>query len=239
MPIQKASPAQSLAVRTGGLGPQRAASLRVWRPVKNVHNFRKQWMPRGRTTGNVQMHVATDKNVELVKERWWARDSAENMVDITSLRQLTDELDAAKDKLVVVDFYAHWCNSCRALYPKLCKLARANPDVVFLKINWMDNKALCKSLGIKALPYFHFYRGAEGRVEAFSASITKFQKLKDAVARHSTPRCSLGPSLNCRDLICSPDGKPLTPVDVARAKISKQFSDSPPSPRESFAGSAV
>lgn len=34
----------------------------------------------------------------------------------------------------------------------------------------------------QALPFFHFYRGAEGRVEAFAASITKFKRLKVASA---------------------------------------------------------
>ena len=38
----------------------------------------------------------------------------------------------------------------------------------------------------QVLPYFHFYRGAEGRVAAFSASVSKIQRLRyegpDAVA---------------------------------------------------------
>lgn len=31
---------------------------------------------------------------------------------------------------------------------------------------------------VQVLPYFHFYRGAEGRVAAFSASISKIQLLR-------------------------------------------------------------
>ncbi|GMH42133.1 hypothetical protein BSKO_10052 [Bryopsis sp. KO-2023] len=135
------------------------------------------------------------------KSGWWTRESAENMVEITSLPQLVEELGKAQDKLVIVDFYAQWCNACRALYPKLCKLCRENPDIVLLKVDWKANKAMCKILNIKVLPYFHFYRGAEGRVEAFSASITKFSRLRDAIALHGPSRCSLGPALNIRELV--------------------------------------
>ena len=34
--------------------------------------------------------------------------------------------------------------------------------------------------GLQLLPYFHFYRGAEGRVAAFTASISKLQRLRYA-----------------------------------------------------------
>lgn len=106
----------------------------------------------------------------------------------------------AGDKLVISEFYGTWCGSCRALYPKLCKIAAEHPDIVFLKINFDENKPMCKSLNIKVLPYFHFYRGAQGRIESFSCSLAKFQKLRDAIALHNTARCSLGPPLGVGDI---------------------------------------
>jgi hypothetical protein len=62
---------------------------------------------------------------------------------------------------------------------QLCKLAAENPDVEFLKVNFDENKPMCKSLNIKFLPYFYFYRGAEGCLEGFSCSLAKvFLKIK-------------------------------------------------------------
>jgi hypothetical protein len=40
---------------------------------------------------------------------------------------------------------------------------------------------VCKSLGVKMLPYFHVYRGQHGRVASFSASVTKVQRIRDAI----------------------------------------------------------
>mmetsp|Transcript_6013 Transcript_6013/g.16978 ORF Transcript_6013/g.16978 Transcript_6013/m.16978 type:complete len:149 (+) Transcript_6013:1-447(+) len=99
-----------------------------------------------------------------------------------------------EERLVVVDFFATWCGACRGLYPKLCRLARENPDAVFLKVNFEANKKMCKSLGIKKLPFFHFYRGAEGKVDEFTASVKTFHRIRDAMLEHGSDRCSLNAS---------------------------------------------
>ncbi|CAI5464842.1 unnamed protein product [Closterium sp. Yama58-4] len=134
-----------------------------------------------------------------------------NMRDLNSTQEFVETLGEAGDKLVVVEFFGTWCGACRALYPKLCKLALQYPDVLFVKINFDHNKPLCKSLNIRLLPMFHFYRGAEGRLDAFSASIAKIQKLKDALAIHSTDRCSLGPPTG-PELILHPDAPVAAPA---------------------------
>lgn len=35
---------------------------------------------------------------------------------------------------------------------------------------------MCKSMNVKVLPYFHFYRGADGQLESFSCSLAKVGK---------------------------------------------------------------
>lgn len=150
-----------------------------------------------RTSSSLQVTAATAPSDGV---RWWEKGGSPNLADIHSTQQFIDALSNAGEKLVVVDFFATWCGSCRALYPKLCKLAEENPDVEFLKVNFDENKPMCKSLNIKFLPYFHFYRGAEGCLEGFSCSLAKLQKLKDAIAQHNTARCSLGPPLGASNI---------------------------------------
>ncbi|KAJ7532554.1 hypothetical protein O6H91_13G009100 [Diphasiastrum complanatum] len=137
--------------------------------------------------------------------RWWEKEGPPNMHDINCTQEMINTLGNAGEKLVVVEFYATWCGSCRALYPKLCKLAEEYGDVEFLKVNFDENKKMCKSLNVKVLPYFHFYRGAEGRLDAFSCSLAKLQKLKDALIMHNTQRCSIGPPVGVGDLFATLD----------------------------------
>ncbi|CAM6127743.1 unnamed protein product [Calypogeia fissa] len=116
--------------------------------------------------------------------KWWERGGAPNIIDVHSTEEFVESLSAAGEKLVIVEFYATWCGSCRALFPKFCKIAAEYSDINFLKVNFDENKPMCKSLNVKVLPFFHIYRGAEGRLEAFSCSLSKLQRLKDAIAKH-------------------------------------------------------
>ena len=69
---------------------------------------------------------------------------------------------------------------------------RERPDVVFLMVDIDRSKELARGLSVKLLPYFHFYSGAAGRVEAFSASTARIVKFKEALARHGAAEvCSV------------------------------------------------
>lgn len=132
--------------------------------------------------------------------KWWEKNAGPNMIDIHSTEEFLNSLSQAGDKLVIVEFYGTWCASCRALFPKLCKTAEEHPEILFLKVNFDENKPMCKRLNVKVLPYFHFYRGADGLLESFSCSLAKFQKIKGAIETHNTARCSIGPPLGIGEL---------------------------------------
>ncbi|XP_011087232.1 thioredoxin-like 1-1, chloroplastic [Sesamum indicum] len=126
--------------------------------------------------------------------RWWEKSLQPNMIEINSAQELVDSLLNAGDRLVIVDFYSPGCGGCKALHPKICQLAELNPDAVFLKVDYEQHKAMCYALHVHVLPFFRFYRGADGRVCSFSCTNATIKKFKDALAKHGTERCSLGPA---------------------------------------------
>ena len=126
--------------------------------------------------------------------KWW-----DSHPDLPNLRTIEGGLDAlltelkeAGDALVIIDVYGTWCGACKAVFPKFVQQAGAHPDVVFLKLPFDENKAVAKALGVKALPAFICLRGADGKLETFTAGPSKAGVLAAAIERHNSPRCQLG-----------------------------------------------
>ncbi|CAK9134943.1 unnamed protein product [Ilex paraguariensis] len=165
----------------------------AFRPRKQLHSF--------------EVHATV---AETDQPKWWEKNAGPNMIDIHSTQEFLSCLSQAGDRLVIVEFYGTWCASCRALFPKFCRTAQEHSEILFLKVNFDENKRMCKNLNVKVLPYFHFYRGADGQLESFSCSLAKFQKIKDAIGLHNTARCSIGPPKGVGDLLVE---TPSAPTD--------------------------
>ncbi|KAG2679289.1 hypothetical protein I3760_11G044800 [Carya illinoinensis] len=152
---------------------------------------KRDWSPK--SSGNFFIHAQTSICVSRAM-RWWDKTLKPNMVEIQSAQELVDSLLNAGDRLVIVDFYSPGCGGCKALHPKICQLAESNPNTIFIKVNYENLKTMCHGLHIHVLPFFRFYRGAEGRLCSFSCTNATIKKFRDALAKHGTERCSLGPA---------------------------------------------
>ena len=121
----------------------------------------------------------------------WKKDCPSNMQDVSNVQELVDALADAGDQLVIVEFYAPWCNACKALFPKICKIVADHPEVIFLKVSFEENKDMCKNMGVKVLPFFRLFQGAKGKVAEFSCTVSKIQRFRDAIEEYNGAFCSL------------------------------------------------
>nr|ACG39615.1 thioredoxin F-type [Zea mays] len=81
-------------------------------------------------------------------------------------------VEAAGDKVVVLDMYTEWCGPCKVMAPKFQEMSEKNLDVVFLKLDCnQDNKPLAKELGIKVVPTFKILKGGKVVKEVTGAKI--------------------------------------------------------------------
>lgn len=63
------------------------------------------------------------------------------------------------DKMVLVDFYADWCEPCKKMKPYLEELSKDMADkLVLVRINADENPALCKEMKVEGLPALQVYK---------------------------------------------------------------------------------
>ncbi|OIC78576.1 hypothetical protein A7L55_21690 [Acinetobacter baumannii] len=91
-------------------------------------------------------------------------------------------VDAAGDKVVVLDMYTQWCGPCKIIAPKLQELSEKYTDVVFLKLDCnQENKPLAKELGVKVVPTFKVLKGKKIVKEVTGAKLNDLVQAIDTV----------------------------------------------------------
>jgi thioredoxin-like negative regulator of GroEL len=116
---------------------------------------------------------------------WWEGAMPQNMMQVTSMEELTTMLDLHQQagKLVIVNFWAPWCQACKSMYPKLKQIAEQHLDVMYIKVNTGEEPLLsiAQSHGVNRLPYFKFYT-AGACVNEFSLNLMKVGQLRAAIS---------------------------------------------------------
>lgn len=85
----------------------------------------------------------------------------EEIMNMAQFRKII--LNSLSDnKLIIIDFFADWCNPCKAIAPYIEELATKFTNIHFFKIN-TDNaelKDVCSTCEIKGIPAFcYFHNG--------------------------------------------------------------------------------
>jgi thioredoxin len=63
-----------------------------------------------------------------------------------------------KGGIVFIDWWAPWCGPCRSFAPTYEKVAEANPDLTFAKINTDEEQELAGALQIRSIPTLMIFR---------------------------------------------------------------------------------
>nr|XP_018632204.1 thioredoxin-like 1-1, chloroplastic isoform X2 [Nicotiana tomentosiformis] len=222
-----AFPKKSNCINSNSFGISLSASNNIF--GRNISLRGPLSMPKFNIRNPRSAAVSAQMSIGIRKApKWWEKGLQPNMKEVTGAQDLVDSLVNAGDKLVIVDFFSPGCGGCKALHPKICQLAEMNPDVQFLHVNYEEHKSMCYSLNVHVLPFFRFYRGAQGRLCSFSCTNATIKKFKDALAKYGADCCSLGPAkgLEEKELLALAANKDLsfayTPKQEERVLVALQ-----------------
>jgi thiol-disulfide isomerase/thioredoxin len=134
------------------------------------------------TTKTVLFQTANGKDCQNADETGTDAINMRGIPQIKSIQSREDLFDFLKEdeRLCVIKFYAKWCKSCAKFGLKFKHLAHEHGDLYdnhgalvqdgdirFAEIEYSQNVKLCKTFGIKKLPYVQIYKAKHGRVDEF------------------------------------------------------------------------
>ena len=91
---------------------------------------------------------------------------------------ISEVIEASKEKLIVVDFWAPWCGPCKDLGPRIEKIVgQTNNKASLIKINIDNNQELAKQLQIQSIPTVYAFK--DGKIaNAFKGSLPESEIIK-------------------------------------------------------------
>ena len=107
-----------------------------------------------------------------------------SVIKIISEEEWKEQMEAAGDKPVMVDFFATWCPPCVKATPIFEEFAKEYEGrVVILKVDVDECEEISKEHGITSMPTFVLFKNGkeEKRLSGFSEGLPHVKEAIDAI----------------------------------------------------------
>ena len=120
-----------------------------------------------------------------------------NVVTVHTLAEYKNVVGDESSRLVAVRFHATYCRACMAVAPHFYKLAKMNPNVVFVDVPVTEtNAALHQGLGVPSLPYGHIYHPQSGLVEEMKLTRKDIPEFREKLQAYTDGLCEISADIS-------------------------------------------
>lgn len=140
--------------------------------------------------------------------------------DVTTADFRQKVLEASRDRVVLVDFWAPWCGPCKQLTPVLEKVVReARGAVVLAKMNIDDHPAIAGQLGIQSIPAVIAFRNGQP-VDGFMGALPESQVREFIAKQGGEPADPIAEALGAAEE-AREAGDAVTAAEIYRAILER------------------
>lgn len=123
--------------------------------------------------------------VTALTARDFARHVPTSRADAPSQSSQSASASPSSPSVVIVRYYASWCNACKRAEPHFLKLARENPHIKFVQVPILSsNSDLLEQVGVETIPWGQIYTPNHGLVTESKMNTKNFPAFRNLVAAH-------------------------------------------------------
>lgn len=103
-------------------------------------------------------------------------------IRLINSQEYKEIIDTTNDKIVIMEFFATWCNPCNMLSPVMEEFSKKTNKVEVYKIDVDDNSKLADDLNIHSVPTLLFYKKGQIQKQVMGFQpLTSIEKIVESI----------------------------------------------------------
>ncbi len=146
-----------------------------------------------------------------------------NIIELTLENFQDIVIQQSQEKLIIIDFWAEWCEPCKDLMPVLHKLAQENAQhVILATVDCDKQQEIAGQFGVRNLPTVMLVKGGQP-VDGF-AGVQPEAQIREMLAKH-LPAPEEGMLIEAAELIAAGDYNAAFPLAKQAYELNSESVD--------------